>query len=517
MAAATKIKHILVVGGGSAGWLSACHLARQLQCQQPGSVQVTLLESADIPTIGVGEGTVPAIRQSLQHLGISETDFIRECDATFKQGIKFVDWRRPVAGQQHYYYHPFDFPEQQPIALSPYYLLNPGAESFVNRLTIQGRVCDAGLAPKTMTHPEFAGLCHYAYHLDAAKFADFLTRHATEKLGVKHLKANVTAVRQHPDGSLASVLTDSAGEISADFFVDCTGFRSLLLGETLQVPFISKNDILLADQAVAIQIPYAEPDSPIPCYTLATAQVAGWIWDIGLSKRRGTGYVYSSQFTDAAASELTLRQYLGPAGAALPCRHIPMQVGYRQSFWQKNCVAIGLSQGFVEPLEATGLLVYDAAARYLAELLPLDSRLLGTAAAEFDQHVHYAWDRVIDFIKLHYLLSDRNDSMFWSVNRQTDSVPASLQRKLCRWQQQLPSPYDFASKFEIFNLDNYLYVLYGMDFMTDLSQRQSCYPQQAAADRYFQQIKLQASQAIQHLPGHRQLLTQIQQYRLQTI
>ncbi|KKO46312.1 tryptophan halogenase [Arsukibacterium ikkense] len=517
MAPASAIKQILVVGGGSAGWLTACHLARQLQCQQPGSVQVTLLESSDIPTIGVGEGTVPAIRQSLQYLGISETDFIRECDATFKQGIKFVGWRQAVSGLPHHYYHPFDYPEQQSVALTPYYLLNPGTDSFANRLTIQGRVCDAGLAPKTISHCEYDGLCNYAYHLDAAKFAAFLTRHATEKLGVKHVKANVRAVRQHADGSLASVLTDTAGDISADFFVDCTGFRSLLLGETLQVPFISKNDILLADQAVAMQIPYAEPDSPIPSYTLATAQAAGWIWDIGLSKRRGTGYVYSSQFADADTAERTLRQYLGPAAAALPCRHIPMQVGYRQSFWQKNCVAIGLSQGFVEPLEATGLLVYDAAARYLAELLPLDTRLLPAAAAQFDQHVHYAWDRVIDFIKLHYVLSDRRDSLFWQANRLPETIPASLQAKLSRWQQQLPSQYDFASRFEIFNLDNYLYVLYGMDFTTDLTLRRSCYPEHAVAERHFSQIRQQACQAVQQLPAHRQLLAQIQQYRLQTI
>ncbi|WP_019675304.1 tryptophan halogenase family protein [Arsukibacterium perlucidum] len=517
MAAATRIKHILVVGGGTAGWLSACHLARHLQCQQPGSVQVTLLESADIPTIGVGEGTVPAIRQSLQHLGISETDFIRECDATFKQGIKFVGWRKANGGQRHHYYHPFDYPEQQPIALTPYYLLKPGPDNYVNRLTIQGQVCDAGLAPKTISPPEYDGLCNYAYHLDAARFAAFLTRHATEKLGVNHIKANVSAVRQNADGSIASVMTDSVGEVSADFFVDCTGFRSLLLGDTLQVPFISKNDILLADNAVALQMPYATADSPIASYTIASAQNAGWIWDIGLSKRRGTGYVYSSQFADAETAEQTLRQYLGPAAAELPCRHIPMQVGYRQSFWQKNCVAIGLSQGFVEPLEATGLLVYDAAARYLAEILPLDTRLLAAAAAEFDQHVHYAWDRVIDFIKLHYLLSDLDDIGFWHANRLPETVPASLQTKLERWQQQLPSQYDFASRFEIFNLDNYLYVLYGMDFYTDLTLRQSCYPHGAAAERYFGQIRQQASQAVRQLPAHRQLLAQIQQYRLQTI
>lgn len=516
MAAHTQIKHILVVGGGSAGWLTACHLAKHLQSAQPGSVQISLLESADIPTIGVGEGTVPAIRQSLQYLGISETDFIRQCDVTFKQGIKFIDWRKD-APTPHSYYHPFDYPELQPLALTPYYLLEPTAQSYVNRLTRQGQVCDAGLAPKTISHPEYDGLCNYAYHLDATKFAAFLTRHATETLGVKHLIANVSAVRQHIDGSLASVTTDTIGELAADFFVDCTGFRSLLLGDTLKVPFISKNDILLADNAVAMQLPYTQPDSPIPSYTLATAKAAGWIWDIGLTQRRGTGYVYSSQFCDADMAERTLRQYLGPASLELPCRHILMQVGYRQSFWQKNCVAIGLSQGFVEPLEATGLLVYDAAARYLAELLPLDSRLWPAAAAEFDQHVHYAWDRVIDFIKLHYLLSDRDDSLFWQVNRQPSGIPASLQTKLDRWRQQVPNRYDFASRFEIFNLDNYLYVLYGMDFNTDLSLRGSSYGEQPAAQRFFADIQQQAQQACRQLPAHRQLLAQIQQHRLQQL
>lgn len=509
------LKQILIVGGGTAGWLTACHLAKHLQSQNPANVQVTLLESADIPTIGVGEGTVPAIKESLAYLGISETDFIRECDATFKQSIKFINWRKSNTAEPHFYHHVFDYPEQAEIALTPYYLLQKPTSSYVNTLGWQGAICDAHLGPKTIRHAEFAGETNYAYHLDAAKFAAFLTKHATEKLGVVHRIANVTAVQQASDGSITSVVTDVAGTLTADLFVDCTGFRALLIGETLKVPFISKQDQLLADAAVAMQLPYDNAEASIPSYTKATAQSAGWIWDIGLTSRRGCGYVYSSQYCTAEEAEKTLRAYLGPAAAKLACRHIPMQVGYRQSFWQKNCVAIGLSQGFVEPLEATGLLVYDATARYLAEMLPLAPELWSEAAKAFDQHVHYAWDRVIDFIRLHYLLSDRDDSPFWLANRFELPVSEVLQHKLNRWRYQLPNRYDFPSKFEIFNLDNYLYVLYGMGFSTDLIARTGLYQQQETAEHAFATIARHTAQLCRELPAHRQLLAQIKQYGLQ--
>mgnify|MGYP001762268702 CR=1 FL=1 len=513
-----KIQHVLVVGGGAAGWLTACHLAKKLKPGTAGGVKVTLLESPDIPIIGVGESTVPAIRRSLSYLGISETDLVRHCEATFKQSIKFVDWvHNPVAGQSSYYHHLFDYPDAFNFDLTPYWLAGTQAQSYADALTIQGKVCDAGLGPKQITHAEFAGLTNYAYHLDATQFAALLAKHGTEKLGVSRLLANVTDVQLTPAGGIAAVSTDSCGAICADLYVDCTGSGSLLLGQALNVPFISRQDVLFADHALAFQLPYESEQSPIPSFTIATAKEAGWIWDIGLSTRRGTGYVYSSSHTCHEQAEQTFRDYLGPAVAGKDVRRIAMQVGYRQCAWKQNCVAIGLSQGFVEPLEATGLLVFDATARMLADQFPASVGAITGVAKRFNQKVQYSWDKVIDFIKLHYFLSKRDDSQFWLDNRDPAYAPDSLVEQLAFWQQQLPSHYDFPSRFEIFNLDNYQYVMYGMNFQPEASALSHQLTDPNQAQLYFNRMQQQQQHALAVLPTHRALIEKIKQFGLQKV
>ncbi|KUJ83292.1 tryptophan 7-halogenase [Microbulbifer flavimaris] len=513
------IQHVLVVGGGTAGWLTASHLAKKLRARSPDGVRVTLLESDNIPTIGVGEGTVPAIRQTLQYLGISETEFIRECDASFKQSIKFVDWvHNPVAGRSDYYHHVFDYPDTRRGDLTPYWLKQAGTgRSFVDAVSVQGLVCDRGLGPKNMTLPEYQGLTSYAYHLDAAKFARLLTRHAVEELGVRHLLGTVEQVRRSDDGDIAAVVTDRHGALEADLFVDCTGFASLLLGQSLDVPFIDRTDVLFADHALAAQVPYGQMDAPIPSYTISTAQESGWIWDIGLPERRGTGYVYSSAHTDHERAETVFRNYLGAAGENAEVRRIPMKIGYRDRFWERNCVAIGLSQGFVEPLEATGILVYDATAKMLADTFPANREVMSTVAAQFNRHVRYAWERVIEFIKLHYCISQRTDSDFWLDNRAAESIPEALREKLALWRCQPPSDYDFPSKMEIFNLPNYLYVLYGMDFVTSAAHISNRFADDDNALARFVEIEAGARQLCEQLPAHRELIRKIKQFGLQKI
>lgn len=513
------IRSVLVVGGGTAGWLAACHLAKKLAPQSPGGIEVTLVESPDIPTIGVGEGTVPAMRQSLQYLGISETEFIRECEATFKQSIRFDGWR---AEPGHHYHHVFDYPVRDQLDLTPYWLLGANGEaSFADSVGIQSAVCDGGLGPKQITQPEYAGATSYAYHLDAGKFAALLTRHATRKLGVRHLQANVEQIVPDEAGGISHLVTDRCGELRADFYIDCTGFSSLLLGKTLAVPFIDRSDVLLADHALAVQVPYPEPDSPIPCQTIATARSAGWIWDIGLVSRRGTGYVYSSAHTSHEEAESDLRAYLresiGSVADDVSCRRIPMQVGYREEFWSGNCAAIGLSQGFVEPLEATGLLMFDATARMLAEQFPAHRDLMPLLARRFNQRVGFAWERVIDFIKLHYCISDRRDSAFWVDNCDPSTIPQSLQENLALWRHQPPSDYDFSSKLEVFNLENYLYVLYGMGFPTDMSALASRHGQSGEAQAQFSRVQQVRQESLGALLPHRELIEKIHRYGMQTL
>lgn len=511
-----QIKKVVIVGGGTAGWLAANHLAKHLVNNSDNGVEVTLVESPNIPTIGVGEGTVPMMRQSLMELGISETEFITECDATFKQGIKFVDWlQNPTAGKPRYYHHAFDYPKIDEVNLTPYWLQKNDQQSFADALSIQSRLCDAGLAPKNITTPEYQGLTAYAYHLDAGKFAKILTRNAVEKLGVKHLKAEVNAVYLTRNGEIKSIVTEELGEIEGDFFVDCTGFKAVLIGQALEVDFVDKSDVLFADHAVTIQVPYEDQNSPIASHTISTALESGWIWDIGLTQRRGIGHVYSSKYISHDEAEAQLRAYVGDAAKGIDSRLIPMNIGYREKFWHKNCVALGLAQGFVEPLEATGLLVFDATAKMLAEQFPSNKGVMPAIAEQFNKNVKISWNNVIDFVKLHYCLSKRDDSQFWLDNRDPASIPDSLKEKLERWQYQLPSQYDFANRFEIFNLENYLYVLYGMQFKTDIAMLATRFQDKSKAQQAFQRIKEQTDIALTRLPKNRELINKIYEYGLQ--
>jgi len=518
-----NIKSILIVGGGTAGWLTACHLAKKLRCELPNSVNVTLIESENIPTIGVGEGTVPAIIDSLKYFGLSETDLIKDCDATFKQSIKFVDWMKPRPEQkENYYHHVFDYRGTKTFDLTPYWLMGVnGQQSYVDSVGYQGAVCDLGLAPKNITDKEFEGLNGYAYHFDAAKFSLLLAKHAVNTLGIKHIKAEVNEVTLDKEGAIESVITDKKGELTADLFIDCTGFSSLLLGQALGVKFISKNDVLFTDHALAVQVPYDSSSQPIASHTIATAKEAGWIWDIGLSERRGLGYVYSSKHTTHEQAEKVLRDYVQQTSIqntdALTYRKIPMKVGYHDVFWKKNCVAIGLSQGFVEPLEATGLLVFDSCAKMLAEKLPVKLDSLPAVASEFNVDVRKQWDKVIDFVKLHYCLSDRDDSEFWRSNSDTTSVPQSLLTRLSYWRERPPSEHDFTSRHEIFYKVNYLYVLYGMNFKTNIDDIKYRYTEQEKAKQGFMRINNFAEQAKSTLPLHRELIEKIKQYGLQKV
>src|ERR1700744_1616924 len=333
------VRDVVIVGGGTAGWLTAGIIAARHQSRmKAGGLSVTLIESPDIRIIGVGEGTWPTMRASLEKMGVSETALFRHCDASFKQGGKFARWM--TGAEDDSYYHPLMVPQGfSQVNLVPHWLLNGQPRTFCDFVTPQGRLCDDGLAPKTITDGEYRAVANYAYHLDASKFAPFLARHCTEKLGVRHVLADVVSVNQKESGDIEGVLTPQAGEISGDLFIDCSGFSALLIGKTLGVGFKDCSDVLFCDTALAAQVPYETPDAPMASQTISTAQEAGWIWDIGLPTRRGIGYVYSSRHSTEEAARATLRRYIGPQHE-LEARKIPIRSGHRQTFWRNNCVAV---------------------------------------------------------------------------------------------------------------------------------------------------------------------------------
>jgi tryptophan halogenase len=509
METTNAVKNILIVGGGTAGWLTACFLARTLSAQSAEGIQVTLVESRDIGTVGVGEGTFPSIRGTLAAIGIDEARFIRECNATFKQGVHFANWVRPAgsAGADHYF-HPFSQPSQRPGGpeLLPYWLRGAaGSEvAFAQAATMQKRVADAARAPKRTSDADFMGPMNYAYHFDAGRFALLLAEHG-RSLGVKHLFGTVGQITLDEDGAIAAVHTTEHGALSADLYIDCSGFRAALIGGALGSPFKSIKDYLFVDRALAMQVPYPADDTPIPSYTISTAHEAGWTWDIGLQQRRGIGYVFSSRHTDETRAEEVLRAYIGSAGDDLNPRLLKFELGYRETHWIKNCVAVGLSGGFLEPLESSGIGLIETAAYLIGYLFPYNGDF-APVARHFNRFMHERYERIVDFIKLHYCLSQRTDSAFWTDNVAQASIPDALQEKLAMWRSRPPHRLDFITDLEMYPPSSWQYVLYGMEFATSLHASATMTSRMPEAQAEFRTIAMMAQRALADLPEHRALV-----------
>jgi tryptophan 7-halogenase len=511
------VKAVVIVGGGTAGWLTAGIIAARHQARmKTGGLSVTLIESPDIKIIGVGEGTWPTMRSSLEKMGVSETELFRQCDAAFKQGGKFTGWT--TGAEDDYYYHPLMVPQGfSQVNLVPHWVRAGQGRSFCDFVTPQGRLCDEGLAPKTITHAEYHALANYSYHLDAGKFAPFLAKHCTQKLGVRHVLADVVQVNQHESGDIDGVLTKQAGEILGDLFIDCSGFSALLIGKTLGVGFKECRDVLFCDTALATQVPYDAADAPMASQTISTAQEAGWTWDICLPTRRGVGYVYSSRHQSEEAARATLRRYIGPGHDDLPVRKIPIRAGHRETFWKRNCVAVGLASGFLEPLESSAIVLVELSAKLLAEQMPACREVMDIIAKRFNEVTLYRFGRIVDFLKLHYVLTKRTDSAFWRDNVDPATVPDRLRDLLTLWKYQSPWFFDeFDRLEEVFPAASYQYVLYGMGFQTQVTPEDTAETELLAA-RLVRQNEQLTAEMCGRLPTNRELLMKIHEYGMQSV
>lgn len=506
-----QIREIVILGGGSAGWLTAAVLAADHDTASGTGLRITLIESPDVATIGVGEGTWPTMRDTLRRTGVTETDFIRECDGAFKQGSKFARWTRDH--EDDYYYHPFVLPQGYLETNVVAGWLERSEVPFGKLVSFQPHLCEAGKAPKQFSTPEYAAVANYAYHLDAGKLGVFMRKHCIERLGVRHVSDHMTAVNTHDNGDIASLQTRNNGAITGDLFIDCSGMRALLIGQHYGVEIDSQKHVLFNDRAIALQVPYAEPDWPIACQTISTAQSSGWIWDIGLQTRRGVGHVYSSTHTtdDAAAEEL--RRYVVATGGreqdvyTLP--KITIKPGFRRRSWHRNCLAIGLASGFMEPLEASSLVLVELAAGMLSDQMPATRAAMDIVAARYNDAFSYRWERVVDFLKLHYVLTQRGDTDYWRDNCRSESIPERLRELLELWRYQPPSRYDLYRVEEVFPSASYQYILYGMGFKPDrrpLTRRMDDVPR---AQMYAREAADLTRKMLAALPGHREMLDHI--------
>ena len=410
------LRRILIVGGGTAGWITAVYLNRIVR---PLGCQVVLVESASIGTIGVGEATIPSLVDLLRILQLDEAEFMRACSASFKLAIRFEGW----LGEGSKYWHPFGQVGPRMAGVDLFHFWDLRRREGASQLEYADYSAHVALAkdnkapwPVGGTTPIHSQMS-YAYHLDAGAFATYLKGVATRE-GVAHMFGDVQHVGLAPDGAISHVNIGGERRIEADLFIDASGFSGLLIEKALGDPWIDWSDQMLCNRAVAMPLPRSETFAP---YTRSTALPGGWSWTIPLSTRTGNGYVYSSAHVsdEEAVETLIKRSGLARARTADP-RFLKIRVGRRSQFWVKNCVAIGLSSGFVEPLESTGIHIIQAAAMALAHFLP-DRSFSPALQRAFNRQMGEVYDEVRDFIVLHYLLSQR-DEPFWRDSR---AVPLS--------------------------------------------------------------------------------------------
>ncbi|GAA4024651.1 tryptophan 7-halogenase [Allokutzneria multivorans] len=432
------IKSVVIVGGGTAGWMTATYLKEAFGDR----VEVTLVESKRVGTIGVGEATFSTVRHFFDYLGLDEREWMPECSASYKLAIRFQDWRR----KGHHFYHPFErLRVADGFTLADWWLqLGDRGEDFDRQIYLTPTMCENNLSPRLLdgslfvsnldgslgrsTLDEQRAQFPYAYHFDADLLAKFLAKFGAER-GVKHVIDDVVEIGQDARGWVSHVKTRECGDLNGDLFVDCTGFRGVLINQTLGEQFESFQDVLPNNRAVALRVPReGELAKTMQPYTTATAMDAGWIWTIPLHQRNGHGYVYSDEFCSPEEAERTLREKVAPGRDDLEANHIRMRIGRNQRSWVNNVVAIGLSSGFVEPLESTGIFFIQHGIEQLVKHFPDEHWDPGLADA-YNTKVAHVIDGVKEFLVLHYRATERDDTPYWKETK-IRAIPSGLAPRL---------------------------------------------------------------------------------------
>ena len=419
-------KRIVILGGGTAGWITATAM---IDNWADKGFDITLIESPAIGTVGVGEGSTPRMKLFFDSIGVQESEWMPRCNATYKNGISFANWStRPGFGR---YFHPFASQLDQHTSTAFYfntYARRQGVDvhAHPDRFFLAAKLSENRQGPRPTEN--FPFVVEYGYHFDANLVGDFLKERAKD-LGVKHIEAMIVDVRQSGNGDITGLLADTGETIEGDFFVDCSGFRGALIQKTLDVPFRSFAENLFNDSAVVLP---TEPQENIGSQTVSTAMKNGWAWEIPLTHRIGNGYVYSSSFCSSDEAEVELRTHLGLLDRDIEARHLKMKVGRVEEHWHKNCLAVGLSQGFIEPLEATALNLVCNTVYDFIETVDADG-FAGRSRESFNERVNDRFERIRDYIVAHYIMNSREDTDYWKQNGDNKHVSDALRQILQIW------------------------------------------------------------------------------------
>ncbi len=486
-----SLQRILIAGGGSSGWMTAALLARMFQ----GLYEVVLVESEDIGTIGVGEATIPAIKKYNELLGLDENEFMQRTQASFKLGIRFENWLRQgdsyfhgfgVIGQDwewlrmhHYWLHAHQQGQAGDFAD---YSINTAAalkDKFVR--------AQANMGDSPLSH-----IAH-AFHMDAALFARFLSGYAQDR-GVRRREGRIVDVSlRAEDGFIESVTMHDGEVIAADLFIDCSGFRGLFINQALGVGFEDWSHWLPCDRAIAVPCARSEAFTP---YTRSIAHSAGWQWRIPLQHRTGNGHVFSTRFMDDAEAEKILLANIDGEQLADPFK-VDFKAGKRKQLWHKNCVAIGLAGGFLEPLESTSLHLVQSGIVRLMRLLP-DGGFNQANIDEFNRQTDFEFERIRDFIILHYKATERADSPFWDHCR-TMEVPATLQRKIDLW---MANARIFREDEELFAEESWIQVFLGQGMVPRGYDPMVRIKSDVQINQFLSNIRLVIGKCVDVMPSH---------------
>ncbi|MCJ8320887.1 MAG: tryptophan 7-halogenase [Colwellia sp.] len=435
-----KPKKIIIVGGGTAGWMAANLLA----CKWKGT-EICLVESKEIGIIGVGEGSTPHLKLFFDAIGVAESQWMPRCNATYKNGINFDKWST-IAGFESYF-HPFPA-QTDDIFTVPLFYKNIQARmqgykvnAHPDNYFLESYLSRKNLGP--LPDECFPFGISYGYHFDSALLGEFLAKNAQSQ-GVKRIYGTVSDVLVKNDGNLSAVKLKNGSQLEADFFIDSSGFNSLLMQKTLKVNYKSFKDNLVNNAAVVMP---SELSQVLPVATKATALSNGWAWQIPLRNRFGNGYVYSSDYIDSNQAETELRQHLGLLESDIDARHLKMKVGRVEKHWHKNCLAVGLSQGFIEPLEATAITL---SFNTIEQFIQYFEEGKGTNKFEdaFNKDINLRFDGIRDYIVCHYKANQRNDSDYWRDNAANKNISENLSQILYLWRHSQ----DFAGDMHKYKL-----------------------------------------------------------------